>query len=124
IHEIKEKELPELDDEFAKDIDDDVETLEELKTKTKEDLKKQKEQEADNEKRESLIEQVTENAEIDIPEAMVDHELDHMMQEFQQRLQMQGMTMEMYTQFSGQNEDDLKEQMKDDAQKRVRTNLT
>lgn len=124
IHEIKEKEIPELDDEFAKDVDEEVETIEELREKKREELKKQKEQAAENKKREQLIEKVTENAEVDIPEAMINTELDHMMQEFEQRLQMQGMTLENYYQFSGQSEDDLKEQMKKDAEKRVKTNLT
>ncbi len=124
IHEIKGKELPELDDEFAKDVDEDVETLEELRNKTKERLKEQKETDADNKMRESLIEQASENAEVDIPEAMVETELDRMVKEFEQRLQMQGMTMDMYYQFSGTDETGLKEQMKDDAEKRVKTNLT
>ncbi|MDQ0351179.1 trigger factor [Alkalibacillus filiformis] len=124
IHEVKAKELPELDDEFAKDVDEEVETLEELKTKTKERLQEQKETEADNQKRETLVEKASENATVDIPDAMVDSELDRMLQEFEQRLQMQGMTLDMYYQFSGQSEDDLKGQMKEDAAKRVRTNLT
>ncbi|SDK41550.1 trigger factor [Sediminibacillus albus] len=124
IHEIKAKELPELDDEFAKDVDEEVETLEQLKTKTKERLKEQKETDADNKKRESLIEQASENAEVEIPEAMVTTELDRMVKEFEQRLQMQGMTMDMYYQFSGTDENALKEQMKEDAEKRVKTNLT
>lgn len=124
IHEVKQKELPELDDEFAKDLDDEVETLDELKEKIKKQLTEQRETEADNKKRESLVEQASENAEVDIPEAMIETELDRMMQEFEQRLQMQGMNLEMYTQFSGQDEDQLKEQMKEDAGKRVKTNLT
>lgn len=124
IHEVKEKEIPELDDDFAQDVDDEVETLDELKEKKREELKKQKEQAAENKKREKLIEKVTENAEVDIPEAMIDTELDQMMREFEQRLQMQGMTLENYYQFSGQSEDDLKEQMKNDAELRVKTNLT
>lgn len=124
IHEIKEKELPELDDEFAKDVDEEVESLEALKEKRKEELQKEKEQAAENKKREQLIEKVTENAEIDIPEAMIDTELDQMMREFEQRLQMQGMTIENYFQFSGQSEEELKEQMKNDAELRVKTNLT
>lgn len=124
IHDIKSKEVPELDDEFAKDVDDDVETLDELKEKTKQRLIDEEENEIENQKRETLINQASENSEIDIPEAMVDNELDRMVQEFEQRLQMQGMTMEMYTQFSGQTQDDLKEQMKEDAQKRVQTSLT
>src|SRR5699024_10710134 len=124
IHEIKAKELPELDDEFAKDVDEEVETLDELKEKKKEQLEEQKKQDADNQKRETLIEQASDNAEVDIPTAMVDTELDQMYSEFEQRLQMQGMTMDMYFQFSGQDENALKEQMKGDAEKRVKTNLT
>ncbi|WP_100011973.1 trigger factor [Lentibacillus sediminis] len=124
IHEVKYKELPELDDEFAKDVDEEAETLDELKTKKKEELESQKKQEAENQKRESLVNQASENAEVDIPEVMVDTELDRMVQEFEQRLQAQGMTMEMYEQFSGQDKNALKEQMKDDAEKRVKTNLT
>ena len=123
IHEVKAKELPEMDDEFAKDVDDEVETLTELKEKTKKRLEEQKQNEADAAVRESLINQATENAEIDIPDAMVDSELDRMVREFEQRLQQQGMTLEMYTQFSGQSEDELKDQMKGDAEKRVQTNL-
>ncbi len=124
IHEVKEKEVPELDDDFAKDVDEEVETLDELKEKKKEELQKEKEQLAENNKREKLIELVSDNAEVDIPEAMVDTELDQMMREFEQRLQMQGMTIDNYFQFSGQSEDELKEQMKSDAEKRVKTNLT
>ncbi|SET77419.1 trigger factor [Salinibacillus kushneri] len=124
IHEVKAKELPELDDEFAKDADDEAETIDDLKDKTKKRLQEQREQEADNQKRESLVEQASENAEVDIPDAMVESELDRMLQEFEQRLQMQGMTLDMYQQFSGQGQDDLKEQMREDAKKRVQTNLT
>lgn len=123
IHEIKEKELPALDDEFAKDVDEEVESLEALKEKKREELLNERKQAAENKKREQLIEQVTENAEIDIPEAMVQTELDQMLNEFEQRLQMQGMNLETYFQFSGQTEEQLKEQMSTDAQLRVKTNL-
>src|SRR5690606_6145932 len=64
------------------------------------------------------------NAEVEVPEVMVDSELDRMMREFEQRLQMQGMTLDLYYQFSGQDENALKEQMREDAGKRVKTNLT
>lgn len=124
IHEIKAKEFPELDDEFAKDVDEEVETLDELKKKRKAQLEEQKKQDAENQKRETLINQVTDNAQVDVPEAMVNTELDQMIKEFEQRLQMQGMTMDMYYQFSGQDENALKEQMREDAEKRVKTNLT
>jgi trigger factor len=124
IHEVKTKELPELDDEFAKDVDDEVETLDELKQKKKEQLEEERKQNAENEKRQQLIEKASENVEVEIPEAMVETELDQMVREFEQNLQMQGLTMEMYSQFSGQDEAALKEQMKEDAAKRVQTNLT
>lgn len=124
IHEIKAKELPELDDEFAKDVDEEVESLEALKKKTRERLEEEKVREADTSKRESLIEQASDNAEVEIPEAMVTSEMDRMVKEFEQRLQGQGMTMDMYYQFSGTDENALREQMKDDAKKRVKTNLT
>ncbi|HLR75050.1 MAG TPA: trigger factor [Virgibacillus sp.] len=124
IHEIKVKELPELDDEFAKDVDEEVETLEELREKKKKELEENKQQEADQKTRETLIEKASENTTIDIPDAMIETELDNMFQEFEQRLQAQGMTMDMYAQFSGQDEAALREQMKEDAEKRVKSNLT
>nr|MDF9458479.1 trigger factor [Bacillus pumilus] len=124
IHEIKAKELPALDDEFAKDVDEEVETLAELTEKTKKRLEEAKENEAEGKLREELVEKASENAEVDIPQAMVDTELDRMMKEFEQRLQMQGMNLELYFQFSGQDENALKEQMKEDVAKRVKSNLT
>ena len=124
VHEIKTKELPELDDEFAKDVDSEVETLAELKEKTKANLKHSKEHEAEHAVQDAVVEKATENAEMDIPEAMITTEVDRMMQEFAQRLQMQGMNLDLYFQFSGQDEQALREQMKEDATKRVRMNLT
>ena len=73
--------------------------------------------------RDDLVEAAARNAEIDIPEVMIKSETDRMMDEFAQRLQQQGMNMELYFQFSGQNEEALREQMKDDAQNRVRVSL-
>ncbi|THE15271.1 trigger factor [Bacillus timonensis] len=124
VHEIKGKVLPELDDEFAKDVDDEVETLDELKAKTRTRLEETKKQDAENSLKDTLIEKASENAEIDIPEAMINTELDRMLREFEQRLQMQGMNLDLYFQFSGQDENALREQMKEDAGKRVRVNLT
>ena len=123
LHEMKTKQLPELDDEFAKDADEEVETLAELKEKTKKSLEESKKQEAENAVRDAVVEKATANAEIEIPEVMVENELDQMLKEFEQRLQMQGMNLELYFQFSGQDEAALKGQMKEDAEKRVRTNL-
>ena len=124
LHEIKAKELPELDDEFAKDADEEVESLDQLREKIQKRLEESKKNEADQTLRDTLVEKASENAEMDIPDAMVDTEVDRMMQEFEQRLQMQGMNLDLYFQFSGQKEEDLRGQMKEDAAKRVRTNLT
>lgn len=124
IHDIKRKELPELDDEFAKDVDDEVETLDELKAKIRTRLEENKKLQAEQIKQEIVIEKATENAEMDLPEVMIENEIDRMIQEFEQRLQMQGMNLSMYYQFSGQDEQALREQMKEDAEKRVRSTLT
>lgn len=124
IHEIKAKELPELDDEFAKDVDEEVESIDELKKKTRDRLEEQKKTDAENSKRDTLVQKASENAEVEIPQSMVDTELDRMVSEFEQRLQMQGMTKDMYFQFTGQDENALREQMQEDAGKRVKTNLT
>ena len=124
VHEIKGKELPELDDEFAKDVDEEAETLADLKEKIKTRLENDKKHQAEHSDRDTVVEKASENATIDIPSAMVDTEIDRMMSEFEQRLQMQGMNLELYFQFSGQDEAALKDQMKEDAEKRVRSNLT
>lgn len=124
IHEIKRKELPELDDEFAKDADENVETLDELKKNIREHLEEHKKQDAENYKRDTVVEKASDNAEIDLPEVMIENELDRMMREFEQRLQAQGVTLDMYFQFSGTDKDALRDQMKGDALKRLRANLT
>ncbi|MGO4888606.1 trigger factor [Anaerobacillus sp. MEB173] len=124
IHDIKRKELPAIDDEFAKDVNEEVETLDQLKQNIKDKLTTQKEHEADHNKRDTLVEKAAENATIDIPEAMIKTETDRMLEEFGQRLQMQGMNLDMYYQFAGTDEDGMREQFKADAEKRVRINLT
>lgn len=123
-HDIKRKQLPTLDDEFAKDVNEEVETLEELKQNIKEKLTKDKEHEAEHQTRDTLVQKAAENATVDIPEAMVTTEVDRMLEEFGQRLQSQGMNLEMYYQFSGSDENAMREQFKSDAEKRVRINLT
>jgi len=124
LHEIKSKELPELDDEFAKDVSEESETLEDLKASIKNRLVESKKNEAEQTLRNELVDKASENAEVEIPEVMITTEVDRMLKEFEQRLQMQGMTLDLYFQFSGQDEDALREQMKEDAEKRVKTNLT
>ncbi|MDQ0215419.1 trigger factor [Oikeobacillus pervagus] len=124
VHEIKAKELPELDDEFAKDVDDEVESLAELKEKIQKRLEEQKKNEAEQKLQDELVQKATANAEIDLPEVMIENEIDRMLQEFSQNLSMQGMTLDLYYQFSGQSEADLRNQMKENAETRVRTSLT
>jgi len=123
VHEVKQLVLPELDDDFAVDVDDEVETLDALKEKIKNRLKDEKEHAAKHEVENAVLEKAAENAEIDIPEVMIDNEVDRMVKEFDQRLQQQGLNLELYTQFSGQDIDNLKETMREDAEKRVRVNL-
>ncbi|PHA00789.1 trigger factor [Bacillus pseudomycoides] len=123
VHEIKVKELPALDDEFAKDANEEVATLDELKAKLRENLEENKKHEAEHKLRDEVVEKAAANAEVDIPEAMIETELDRMVREFEQRLSYQGMNLELYYQFTGTDEAKLKEQMKEDAAKRVTTNL-
>lgn len=124
VHEIKGKELPDLDDEFAKDVDDEIETLDELKEKTKTSLQEAKDHQAEHHVRDTVVEKATENAEIDLPPIMVENEIKRMLQEFEQNLQMQGMNLDLYYQLTGQDQSALHDQMKNDAEKRVRMNLT
>lgn len=123
INSIKVKETPELDEELLKELDEEVESVDEYKAKLEKELKESKENQAETSMKEQLVEQAADNAEIDVPDAMVKTETDKMIQEFEQRLSQQGINMEMYQQLSGQDEDALRDQMKDDAEKRVRTNL-
>lgn len=124
INSIKVKETPELDDELVKELDQGVETVDELKAKLEKDLKEAKENQSDVALKEELLTKASDNAEIDVPEAMVNSELDRMLQEFEQNLSQQGINLEMYQQLSGQDENALRETMKEDAEKRVRTNIT
>ncbi|KKB35118.1 trigger factor [Bacillus thermotolerans] len=124
INEIKYQELPELNDEFAKETDEEAETLDELKEKIRTRLEERRQSEAEQTLRDSLVEKAAENAEIDIPEVMVENEIDRMLQEFTQNLAAQGMNLDLYYQFSGQSEADLRSQMKENAETRVRTSLT
>ncbi|MGG4451198.1 trigger factor [Brevibacillus porteri] len=123
LNSLKRKNLPALDDEFAKDVSE-FDTLEELKADTKKKLEEKTAQEKDQYVREQLVLKAAESAEIDLPAVMVEHELDQMVNEFGQRLQYQGMTLELYYQFSGMDESQLRDQLRADATSRVRTSLT
>ena len=124
VNEIKYKEVPELTDEVANELDSNAETVDEYKENLRKRLSEQKATEAENTEKEEAINKATDNTTIDIPEAMVNTELDRMIQEFGQRIQQQGLDLQTYYQISGQNEEQLREQMKDDAEQRVKTNLT
>lgn len=123
INEVKSKELPELNDELAKEIDPEVEGLDALRAKMKETAAAEKKANADAQLRDELVQKAAGNATIDIPEAMIVSETDRMMSDFEQRLSQQGMNLELYFQFSGQDEAALREQMKGDAETRVRVSL-
>jgi len=124
INEVKGKEVPELDDELAQELDESVKTVDEYKENLRKDLEEAKVNQADATEKEEAITKASDNATVDIPEAMINTELDRMMQEFEQRISQQGLNLDLYYQFSGQSEEELKAQMKEDAEKRVKTNLT
>ena len=124
VHEVKVKEMPELDDDFAKDVDDSVETLDELKDKIKADLKKQKEDAAESAIEEAAIKGAVDNATVEeIPDAMVKSDIDNQMQQFLGNMQRQGINPDMYYQLTGTSEADLRKQFNQDAETRVKTNL-
>ncbi|MEH7451886.1 trigger factor [Gottfriedia acidiceleris] len=124
VHEIKAKELPELNDEFAKDVNDEVETLEDLKAKIKNDLVESKKSQAEGSLRDALVQKAAENAEIEIPDVMFESQVDRMVKDFEQRIAQQGLNLELYYQFTGTKEEDLRAQMRQDAEARVRIDLT
>ncbi|MDO5456733.1 MAG: trigger factor [Atopococcus tabaci] len=124
VHEVKERQVPELDDDFAQDVDEDVENLAELREKRLEELKESKEAQAKAAIEEEAIRKAVENAEIEeIPEAMTHEEVHRQMEIFLNNLQSQGISPEMYYQISNTTEQDLHESMEEDAELRVRTNL-
>ncbi|MBW1605457.1 trigger factor [Lactobacillus sp. Sy-1] len=124
IHEVKEKQLPKLDDEFAKDVDEDVDSLDELKDKVKEQLKSEKETEAKNNIEDEAISGAVDNAEVkEIPQAMIDEDTERQMDQYLANMQQQGINAQMYFQLTGTSKEDLKKQFADGASRRVKTNL-
>ena len=124
VHEIKSKVLPEIDDELAKDVNvDGIETLEDLKTYTKEQIKIRKQTEADNKFNEDVFNAVVESTPLNVPAVMVENELDNMMRDVEQNLSQQGLTLELFQQFTGKTADDMKDEMREQAEKRVKFNL-
>lgn len=122
VHEIKAKELPELDDEFAAEVSE-FDTLEELKADIKTKIKDQKNVEGKAAQEEQAVEAIIANAKMDIPAAMIDAEARQMVESFAQRIQSQGLTMEQYMQFTGMNVEKMLEEMRPQAEKRIQTRL-
>jgi trigger factor len=122
IHEIKTKELPELNDEFASDISE-FDTLAEYKEDLKKHLVEQKETEAKKTKEDEAIQKIIEKSKMDIPEAMIEAQCENMIEEFSQRIAQSGLSMEQYMQFSGLTMDQLKEQVRPEALTRIQSSL-
>lgn len=122
LHEIKTKELPEVDDEFVKDVSE-KETLDEYKEELSEQIKKRLETEADNDVDDQLIEKLIENMKGEIPEAMYDNQINDMLREFDMRLRSQGMDMNTYLKYTGMDIDAVKTMYKPEAEKRVKLRL-
>ena len=122
VHEIKTKELPELDDEFAAEVSE-FDTLDEYKADIKAKIKEQKIAEGKRQKEDQAVEKAVANATMEIPEAMIDTQVQQMAQEFAQRMQSQGLTMEQYFQFTGLTADKMMEEMRPQAVKRIETRL-
>ena len=122
INEIKAKELPELDDEFAKDVSE-FDTLDELKDDLKKQIAERKEANAKTDFENQILEQICENMEVEIPECMFTQKCDEMVQDYAYRLQMQGLDLNTYLQYLGQTMDQFKEQFMEGAKQQVKTKL-
>lgn len=122
INEIKTKELPELDDEFAQDVSE-FDTLAEYRESVQKKLTERKENEAKRAKEEEAIQKIVEDAQMEIPDAMIDTQVDSMIDNFASRIAQQGMALEQYLQFTGMTEEKLAEQMRPDALKQIQSGL-
>ncbi len=122
VKEIKEKQLPELDDDFAQDVSD-FDTLAEYKDDLKKKIAERKESEAKAKKESEAIEKVVEAAKMDIPQAMIDTQVNRMLEDFAMRLQQQGLSVEKYFQYTGMTADKIMEEMKPEAVKRIKNSL-
>lgn len=122
INEIKEKQLPEIDDEFVKDTTE-FENLEELKNDIKAKAADSKKKQSEDTMKNEVVEKLAENIEVEIPEAMIKNEIDSMLKDFENNLRYQGMDLETYYQYTGTSKAILEEQMHPDAEKRVKISL-
>lgn len=122
VKEIKEKELPELDDEFAGEVSE-FETLAEYKEDVKKNLAEKKEKDAKNAKEDAVIDAIISDSDMEIPEAMIETQQRQLVDDFAQRIQMQGLSIEQYFQFTGSNYEMMIEQVKPQAEKRIKSRL-
>ena len=122
VHEIKFEEIPEIDDEFVKDISE-FDTLDELKADERKKLEERAKSTAESSMKNAAMDKVFEANDIDVPEVMVETEINNMMNEFDQQLRSQGMDLKSYLGYLGQEESEFKDQLKEDAQKRVKTRM-
>lgn len=122
VKEIKEKQKPELDDDFAKEASD-FETMEEWRESIREEIKEQKEQQVEQEYENELLDKISENCEVNVPEKMVDNELDKMFQNLNQSISSQGLEVEEYLNYMGMDEESWREDNRETAAKRVENNL-
>ncbi len=124
VHEIKKKVLPELNDEFVKELKyENVNTVEELRNYTKENILSRKENDAKNKAENDLMDKIADITEVEIPEAMIKSELDSMVQNYEARMMQQGISLDQFLQITNQTIDQLRDSMKDDASKRIKINL-
>ncbi|MFQ7473981.1 MAG: trigger factor, partial [Anaerovoracaceae bacterium] len=122
VHEIKEEELPEINDDFVKDVSE-FDTLDELKADVREKLVKEAADKDENQMKNSAIEKVFEANDIDVPDVMVESEIENMMSEFDQQLRSQGMDLDSYFKYMGTDSNSFKETLKDEAFKKVKTRM-
>lgn len=122
IHEIKVRELPDVDDEFAQDVSE-FDTLAEYREDLKKQIAERKEAEARRAKEEEAVQKIVDKSSMEIPEAMIETQVDIMVDEFAQRISQQGLDFEQYMQFSGMTMDKLKDQVRPDAVKRIKSSL-
>ena len=122
VHEIKEKEVPEIDDDFVKDVSE-FDTLDELKASKREELQKAAEARAEDQMKNSAIEKVFEANDIEVPNVMIEEEINSSLQQFDQQLRAQGMDLNSYVQFMGEDMDKFRESIREDAFKKTKTRM-
>ena len=123
VKEIKVKELPELDDEFASEVSE-FETLDEYKEDIKAKLSERKQKAAASENENRVVDKVVENASMEIPDRMLDGQIDNMVQEMARNMESQGLSMDLYLKYTGMTSEQIREQMRPQAEKRIKTRLT